>query len=300
MTEPLRKKLRRAQLSGSWYPGKKSQVLKEIDSWESYLETPELSREFVLRKERDKVLAMVPHAGWFFSGRLAAKTLKAAEELFGEKGPSKVVVLGGHMPPGRPMVNYSEDEWETPLDPAPLTPELNQRLSEITKGSLEFRTWTGDTNDNTIEVELPLVRRFFPEASVMALRVVPDSSSEVLGKALLELFRDEKTLFIASTDLTHYGYAYDFCPAGPGSLGEKYRERNDRNFIEAALALDFEEMLKLGNDSRAACCSGAAGAVASIAKEIKAEGFLLDYYSSTDILPGDQSVGYAGIAYAPK
>jgi AmmeMemoRadiSam system protein B len=298
MTDPGGKTLRRAQLAGRWYPGREKEALKEIEAWGSYLESPELFSSFKVGKERDKVMALVPHAGWYFSGKLAAKTFKAARDLFGEKPPETVVVLGGHMAPGSPLINYSEEAWETPLNPAPLRPDLNPKLSEIAGKSLDFRTWVGQTNDNTIEVELPLVKRFFPESSVLALRATPDLSAKVLGSALSELFLNEKTLFVASTDLTHYGAAYDFCPAGIGPQGELFRERNDKNFIQAALSLGLADVLKLGNENRAACSAGAVAAVLAIASDAGAKGFLLDYYSSTDVLPGDQSVGYAGIVYA--
>jgi AmmeMemoRadiSam system protein B len=70
-------------------------------------------------------------------------------------------------------------------------------------------------------------------------------------------------------------------------------------FVEAALEADPEAMLRLGNGSRAACSAGAAAAAAHMATSLGCRGRLIDYYSSTDVLPGEQSVGYAGIVYAP-
>lgn len=298
MPEPTaRKSLRKAQLAGRWYPDRASEVRREIEGWGPYL--AQGGPECPGAAGADKALCVVPHAGWFFSGKLAAKALKAAGAALGAGGPEAVVVLGGHLPAGSPVIVYPEEGWETPLDPVRLAPELAGELARRAGGGLRFRSWEGPTGDNTVEVELPLLKHYFPEAEVLALRAAPDEGAAVLGRALLELFRDKRTLFVASTDLTHYGEAYGFSPAGPGPAGEKFREENDRRFIEAALALDLRAMLDLGNRRFAACSAGAAAAAAAVASEIKAAGSLVGYYASTDILPGEQSVGYAGIVYAP-
>jgi AmmeMemoRadiSam system protein B len=245
-------------------------------------------------------MCVVPHAGWFFSGKLAARTLEAAGSVLGPDGPETVVVLGGHLAPGAPCVCYAEDLWETPLDPAELLPGTARELEGLTGGKVRFRTWQGPTDDNTVEVELPLVRHYFPRARVLALRAAPDAGAMALAAGLLKALAGKRVLAVASTDLTHYGAAYGFAPAGPGAAGERFREKNDLAFVDAALARDPETMLELGNGNRAACSAGAAAACAWLASELGAKARLIDYYSSSDILPGgEQSVGYAGIVYAP-
>lgn len=289
--------LRKAQLAGRWYPAKASEVLSEIRGWDGYQGSS--CAAAIDGPPTDKALCMVPHAGWYFSGRLAARTLESAGALMGPEGPSVVAVLGGHLRPAAKTVSYPEDAWETPLDPVPLAPELAKELSSASDGRLALASWEGPTQDNTVEVELPLVRHFFPRARVLALRAAPDASALALAEALAAALKGERALLVASTDLTHYGAAYGFAPAGPGAAGERFREQNDRAFIDAALAMDPEEMLNLANLRRAACSAGAAAAVARMASDLGCRSRLIDYYASTDILPGDQSVGYAGIVYAP-
>ncbi|MDR2613601.1 MAG: AmmeMemoRadiSam system protein B [Deltaproteobacteria bacterium] len=290
--------IRRSPLAGRWYPASAREIAREIAGWEDY-RGADCAAAAVGGPPRTKALCTVPHAGWYFSGRLAARALEAAGAVLGPEGPEVAVVLGGHLPPGAPVIAYAEDAWETPLGPVELAPGLVPELAGASGGRLRFRTWEGPTGDNTVEVELPLVKHFFPRARVLALRAAPDRSAETLAGALLDVLRDRKTLFVASTDLTHYGDAYGFSPAGPGPAGERFREENDRAFVEAALAMDAGAMLNLGNRRSAACSAGAAAAIGRIAAELKAAGRLIDYYASTDILPGEQSVGYAGIVYAP-
>jgi AmmeMemoRadiSam system protein B len=204
--------------------------------------------------------------------------------------------MGGHLDHKDPIITYSEDFWETPLGPVELAPEMNAVLNEQV---LAFETWSGPTNDNTIEILLPLVKALAPKARIWALRVPPASKALILGSTLAEKYRSkpEKMLLVASTDLTHYGSAYAFAPAGPGDEGEKFRFQNDRTFIEAALALQPLNMILAGIKNRAACSAGAAAATAEAARLLGARSKLLDHYSSRDIMPGEMSVGYAAISY---
>jgi AmmeMemoRadiSam system protein B len=273
-------------------------VRDEIAGWDAY--SGRDCAHAISGVPGETAMCVVPHAGWFFSGKLAARTLEAAGALLGPDGPSTVAVLGGHLAPGSESVSYSEDLWETPLDPAELLPRMAPEIQEASEGKLRFRSWSGPTGDNTVEVELPLVRHYFPRARVLAVRAAPDASALALGAGLLRALAGRKALVVASTDLTHYGAAYGFAPAGPGPAGESFRERNDRDFIDAALAMDPELMLDLGNMRHAACSAGAAAACAAMASALGARSRLIDYYSSSDVLPGgEQSVGYAGIVYAP-
>ncbi|MDR2198234.1 MAG: AmmeMemoRadiSam system protein B [Deltaproteobacteria bacterium] len=288
--------IRRAQLSGAWYPEREADILSLLDGWEPYFKekTPPPAPR---GGEAERVLAVVPHAGWIYSGKLAALVFRTAGKLFGGRPPELIVVLGGHLPEGFPAVAYGEDLWETPLSPLRLAPELNERLAGA-KGVPPLRLWRGGTDDNTVEVELPLLKRYFPESPVLALRVSPDPGAAELGRALLSLAGEKRTLFAASTDLTHYGPPYGFAPAGKGRAGTEFREKNDRAFIQAVLAADVRGVLELAAEKRAACCGGAVAAVAAIARETGAEPALLDYYASSDVSGDDSvSVGYAGMIF---
>jgi AmmeMemoRadiSam system protein B len=240
------------------------------------------------------VAAVVPHAGWVFSGKLAARVLARAAESHKGDPPTLVVVLGGHLGPGDPLVVYEEEAWDTPLGPLRLDPAQNALLANFN----QF-VWSGSTNDNTIEVLLPLVKFYFPEALLWPLRVPPAAAAGLLGETLYAILRDrsEPALVVASTDLTHYGQAYGFAPAGPGQPGEEFRLQNDRAFIEAVLALDPGRALAAGQKKKAACSAGAAAAAVQLASLFKAKAIEVDSYASSDIMPGPQSVGYAGLEF---
>jgi AmmeMemoRadiSam system protein B len=280
---------RQAQLAGQWYPGSQRAIEAEVESWRGYADS--------FKPPSGRMSAViVPHAGWFFSGRLAWLAMSQAVASFGPGGPKLLVVMGGHLGAGAQLVAYGESHWATPLGPVELAPDLNANLQNP---DLSPKIWSGPTNDNTIEVQLPLAKLLAPKARVWALRVPPGPKALALGALLakMELKDPGQTLLVASTDLTHYGEAYGFAPVGSGPEAEEFRFQNDRSFIEPALALDPLAMILSGVKNHAACSAGAAAAATEAARILGAQAKLLDHYSSHDVRPGDISVGYAAIGY---
>jgi len=235
------------------------------------------------------IAAVAPHAGWAFSGRLAAL---AAASL----GPAQTIaVFGGHLPPRARPLAASESGFDTPLGPLEADREL--------LGVLELSLGLGrdEESDNTVEVLLPLVAALFPGARVLWLRAPNDESSIGLGQALFaaSVSVGRRVACLGSTDLTHYGPNYGFSPKGLGPVAESWvRERNDARFLEAILGLDGPEALRRAESERSACSPGAA--VASLAFALSAgatRAALLEYATSLDARRDESFVGYAAIAF---
>ena len=116
---------------------------------------------------------------------------------------------------------------------------------------------------------------------------------------------DKRVVCIASTDLTHYGPGYGFCPAGVGDDGVQWaKDTNDKSFIELALEMQAEQLLSDAGQKGNACGGGAAAAAVAAAKELGAEkGVLLSHTSSNEVMirkynqSSQESVGYAGIVF---
>jgi AmmeMemoRadiSam system protein B len=287
-------KIRKSQLSGGWYPDSGQRIEDFLQAVTDYLNAGPAPIGPVTS-------AIAPHAGWFFSGKLAARVMARAARSLSAAPPGLVVVLGGHLGPEAPLIVYEEDAWETPLGLLSMDPSLNGLLADLSP-----RVWRGDSDDNTIEVLLPLVKNYFPEAKLFPIRVPPSSLATELGDVLRGLILRPDfpgpALVIASTDLTHYGAAYGFAPAGAGPEGEKFRRLNDAAFVEAALSLNQKAILTKGLNDKGACSAGAAMVAARLAELAGAIGLLVDSYASGDVQPksesGGHSVGYAGLEYA--
>lgn len=233
--------------------------------------------------------AVAPHAGWSFSGRLAAE---AAASL--ERAPT-VAIFGGHLPGGARPLAARESGFENPLGSLEADAELLLALdARIDLGR-------DDEPDNTVEILLPIVALLFPGSRVLWLRAPNDESSIELGAALFDAAASvgRRVACLGSTDLTHYGPNYSFVPKGRGVGAEAWvKGTNDKRFIDALLAMDGVEALARAEADRSACSAGAAAAALAFARAAGAtRARLLDYSTSLEVRSDDSFVGYAAVAF---
>jgi AmmeMemoRadiSam system protein B len=210
------------------------------------------------------IAAAAPHAGWYYSGAIAAMAVAA---LAGGPDPGTVALIGGHLPGGAPPLFAPEDAVDTPLG----VMEIDGELREALYGSL--RTSEDRYRDNTVEVLLPMVKYFFPQARLLWMRLPAELSSFEGGRALARAAAslDRKLLVLGSTDLTHYGPNYGFAPEGLGSRALDWvKTVNDRRFIDAVQGGDPALVLERAEGEKAACSAGAVLGVMGYAAEIRA------------------------------
>jgi AmmeMemoRadiSam system protein B len=276
---------RERMLPVGWYPASEQACVAEMDRFTAGVKP--------LPAGTKVWGGIVPHAGWMFSGKAAARVFYLASQV---TQPQVVCVFGGHLGGNSPPLLVADEAWETPLGDLPLATEFYEPLRRRLALKEEY------PGDNTIEVQLPMVKRYFPKARVLAVRSPHSAKALELGAAVAAVARELKVSLLAfgSTDLTHYGPNYGWAPKGFGPEAVKWvKEVNDKRFIEAALKLDGAAMLKAAAEDQSACSAG--GAVAAVAAALKlgaGKAILTDYYTSYDIMPGDSFVGYAGIVLA--
>jgi AmmeMemoRadiSam system protein B len=272
--------IRHRQLPPGWYPSTRDQVLRRIEEFlREGQECPQKA-----------LAAVVPHAGWEFSGRIACSALRCLPS-----DTETVVVVGGHLHPGESVLAASEQGYESPLG----TIEADLALLERLRARVQI---VDDLDaDNTVEIQLPFMRYLLPKARALALRAPPSSAALRLGEALAACAREagRRTAVVGSTDLTHYGPNYGFSPHGSGAAAlEWVRGVNDRRMIDALLALELDQALELALRERSACSVGGAAAAARYAQQSGCtKGKLLEYATSHDVYPGSSFVGYAAIIY---
>jgi len=272
-------------LPPGWYPASKSECLTVIEQMVAGVKPlPPGARVFG---------GIVPHAGWYFSGKAAARVFCLAAKV---TQPQGVCVCGGHLGGDPPPLLVTDQAWETPLGDVPLATEFYEPLRKRLTLKEEH------PGDNTIEVQLPFVKHFFPNAKVLAVRGPHSGQAVALGEAVAAIAQELKLSLLAfgSTDLTHYGPNYGWAPKGYGADAVKWvKEVNDKNFVDLALKLDGEGMLKAAARDQSACSAGGAVAAVAAAKKLGAsKAALIDYYTSYDIMPGDSFVGYMGAVLA--
>ncbi len=274
-------RIRSRMLPPGWYPLSRSECVTTIEEMVAGVKP--------LPAGTKVYGGIMPHAGWFFSGKLAARVFCLASKAM---QPQIVCVFGGHLGDSPPLL-VTDEAWETPLGDIPLATEFYEPLRTRLTLKEEY------PGDNTIEVQLPFVKYFFPKAKVLAVRSPQTQQAVALGEAVAAIAQELKLSLLAfgSTDLTHYGPNYGWAPKGYGPDAVKWvKEVNDKRFIDLTLKLDATGMLQDAALHQSACSAGGAVAAVAAAKKLGAtKAQLVDYYTSYDIMPGDSFVGYMGV-----
>ena len=147
--------LRKRRLPQGWYPVGKTETIKEIENFSKG------NLYGVLHN--GKYGGIIPHAGWYYSGDLAAAVMRNLKGI----EPELVILYGGHLPSGETPLITIEEGWETPLGRVKMAVESAIEI----KG--KFGLFEDVYPDNTLEIHLPLLKYYFPAAKLLALRLPP-------------------------------------------------------------------------------------------------------------------------------
>jgi AmmeMemoRadiSam system protein B len=269
-------------------------------------EAQALLRQVVLPADLPAVVhgGLAPHAGWVFSGAVAAVTLSALARC----GRLERVVMFGadHWGLAAGSV-YDQGAWQTPLGQVSIDEELAGEL--LASCPLLRSDPQAHLREHSLEVQLPLMQAL-TEASrlrIVPILVRPDGDAAEIGRQVGRLLRRKfpQAGLVGSTDLTHYGPQYGFIPAGAGPEGLKWADRNDRRLLELAQAMQADQIVPQADRHHNACGAGAVAAtVAACAEMGAAAGLLLQYATSAEIMlrvyhaTSDDAVGYAAMVFA--
>lgn len=281
--------VRKAAFAGSWYPARASECERQI---EAFLAEDSSRRDYQI----NAVGGIVPHAGWYFSGSIACRVFHSLKQM-AAADPDVVLMFGMHLHPQAPRYMMPAGAWETPFGNIEVDRELAARLTDGHEFVLE--TPTDFTPDNTVELQLPFLKYFFPDTRLVAIGVPPSIVSLDIGPAAVDAARDlgRTALIIGSTDLTHYGANYGLTGMGTGkSAVDWVQAQNDRLVIDAMLDMNPERVVKVARENQNACCAGAAATAVAGAGHLGANrAETVAYATSYEKSPGDSFVGYVGI-----
>lgn len=281
--------IRPAEFAGSWYPDQPDDCERKINRF-----IKEGAGE--PGKGEAKIGGIVPHAGWHFSGAIAANVI---HQLRAGLPPEVFLIFGMHLHPNSPGYIMAEGAWETPFGSLPIAEDVAAALTE--RFDFVIETPSRHARDNTIELQLPFIKYFFGDAAIVPMGVPPHALAMEIGEAAVDIARSRnRTLrILGSTDLTHYGPGYGFAPKGQGPAAVKWvREENDRRIVEAIEAMDPAAVIRQGLTNQNACCAGAAAAAIAAGRRMGARrAEKLVYASSYDKSPGESFVGYVGAVF---
>jgi AmmeMemoRadiSam system protein B len=286
------KNIRKPSFSGSWYPAGAADCEKEIHAFLNESRFQDIPKA-------DYIGGIVPHAGWYFSGSLACRVISALRNPESKQQPDVIAVFGMHMHPNATPCIMAEGAWETPFGDIAIASTLAGQLTQ--KFPFNVETPNRFNPDNTIELQLPFIKYFFPDTRIIPIGVPPSDKAIKIARTLAIIAResDISIKIIGSTDLTHYGPNYGFAPEGTNKNAiEWVRDDNDKKAIDRMLHMDPEGLIHEGLSHQNACCSGAAAAAIAASSALGAKrSNYVGYSSSYEKHPGDSFVGYTGVLF---
>ncbi len=286
-------------VAGLFYPAE-AQACRQLAA--AYVQPrPQTAR---LVAARAWIGGIVPHAGWICSAAVAGQTI-AAMAPPGKQVVDVVVVFGAvHTPANLQAAALdTHRSWLVPGGDSPLPQELEAKLVESSSMLFDFQE-EFHRNEHAVEVELPLIQQAWPKASVLPIEVpLIDAAIEIGQRTARQIAAANlNAVFLASSDLTHYGPNYGFAPAGVGENGIRWAMDNDRRLLDAVARFDVESIVPEVRGRLNACGGGAIAAMMAASREFGAStGQVIwqtnSYQTLADVAPQPptNAVGYAAV-----
>jgi AmmeMemoRadiSam system protein B len=279
-------KVRRPTQAGAFYEGDAEALRTQIENCFLHEFGPK-KRPEVNKNGARKVIGLVcPHAGYMFSGAVAAN---AYYELAQDGKPDIAVILGpNHTGYGSALALMNDGVWRTPLGDVEIDVETANQI--VQKAGVVDVDESAHRFEHSIEVQLPFLQYLYGSEFkfVPVCFQLQDLSFAVeVGKALTNVLAGKNAVVIASSDMTHYE-------------PQRTAAAKDMAALKAVEAMDEKQFYSIIETQNATVCGyGPIATVITAAKGLGAkEAKLLCYKSSGDIT-GDYSgvVGYAAVSF---
>jgi AmmeMemoRadiSam system protein B len=255
---------RPAAVAGMFYPDTRQQLVQDIDALMEQAEKPALLPKALI----------VPHAGYIYSGPVAASAYACLAALHGTI--SRVVMLApAHRLAVQGLATSSAQFFRTPLGDVPIDDE--GRTAALRLPQVQVND-AAHAHEHAIEVHLPFLQTLLDDFSLLPF-VVGMASDDDVAEVLELLWGDSETLILISSDLSHY---------------HPYAEARQ---IDRATVSSIEQLQRLEGHQQACGATPINGLIAA-ARRHHLSPHLLDLRNSGDTA-GDKSrvVGYASFAF---
>ena len=269
--------MRYPAVAGQFYERDPSALRKQIE--ECYRHPIGPGGKPALAKDGPRTLKglVVPHAGYVYSGPVAAHAYAA---LARDGPPPSFVILGpNHTGLGAAMALGAHD-WETPLGVATYDADLGGRLlsGPITEDIIAHR------HEHSIEVQLPFLQDLFGAVrfAPVCMGLQELKSAVEVGEVVRDAIRGTDAVVLASTDFSHY-------------IPKAEAARRDRLAIDRILGSDVKGFYRTVKEEDVSMC-GFGPVIAMMTAVAPAKPEFLKYASSGDVAPMEDVVGYAAIA----
>ncbi|MGB0203546.1 MAG: AmmeMemoRadiSam system protein B [Neptuniibacter sp.] len=180
--------IRRAAVADLFYPGDPVELGGQLSSIFSLFNS--------LPKQKS-VAAIVPHAGYIYSGEAAAQAY--AQIDFSEL--DCILLFGpAHRVPLKGLALPSVTEFETPLGNYPLAKGLIEQLVAADLATVDD---SAHRQEHSLEVQIPFLQHLGVEVPLIPI-VVGWSNPDEVSKCIEFVLLQAKALILVSSDLSHF------------------------------------------------------------------------------------------------
>ncbi|MHC2995394.1 MAG: AmmeMemoRadiSam system protein B [Candidatus Atribacteria bacterium] len=276
--------LRKPAVAGSFYAGDSKSLNIQIEKCFLHKIGPGKIPSAVLAGERKIVGLISPHAGYMYSGPIAAHGFY---KIALDGKPDTIIILGpNHRGFGADVSIMINGKWETPLGELEIDKDIAENIlnnSKIIKVDNKAHQ-----SEHSIEVQLPFIQYIFGKN----VKIIPicmtrqDINTDIeIARSICSSVVNKNILIIASSDFTHYE-------------PQEYAQNVDKQAINAILEFNPNKLYDMIYQQNLTMCGPGPITVMLIACKTlgakKAE--LLKYATSGDITNiYNQVVGYASL-----
>ena len=170
--------LRKPAVAGQFYPGQHDSCIDQINEC---LDATTLD----VSLPETIAAAIVPHAGWAFSGSLTALAFSAIRQQH-NKVNTFVIFGAAHSYLSTSPAVCDRGVWQTPLGEIFVDEELAEAVLSTDSAVSDFNA---HLSEHSIEVQVPFIQYLFPGAKILPIIVPPDERATVLGSDVAEIIR---------------------------------------------------------------------------------------------------------------
>jgi AmmeMemoRadiSam system protein B len=268
---------RKPAVAGAFYSAGKNDLERSVDSYIDNAELPGL--------EGDIVGLISPHAGYVYSGPIAACSFKAIKDSDFELA---VVLAPSHRARFDGASVIPEGVYETPLGDVEIESEIGGKLME--KRGFNFLKEVHAV-EHSLEVQVPFLQRTLGAFKIVPVIVGTTDLDRcgLIAEGLADILKEEKRKFIIviSTDLSHY-YSYDSAVSKDGKFIESLKKFDEKG---------VKELLASGKSE--ACGEGPVLTGIMLCRELGAGSVSILKYGNSGDTAGDRSqvVGYLSAVF---
>jgi len=259
--------------AGTFYPSDKKELREMVETFLSKAQRVPVN---------GRLIAIVsPHAGYKYSGQVAAYGYKEIEG----RDIRRVIIIGpSHYVGFRGASVYTKGDFKTPLGNMKIDEKAAESLLDE-KSDVKFYPEAFE-KEHSLEVQLPFLQTVLRNVTIVPI-VVGSPTQQTFDRLVEKLANllDEKTLLVASSDLSHY---HDYDRA-------KVMDKKIISAVERLSVSDAGNLLRAGESEMC----GAYAVIISMEAARRAGtnmGVVFKYANSGDVT-GDKTsvVGYSSI-----